>query len=389
MLQFLLCVVLTTSLFAPNFVCDADKSNHEYMTAWCASAEAGRLKKEHALVSHDAVFNSFLYAFVLHEEVETLLRNRPHFDYVGKTIKEPLPEAIAGEEDAHKEERVLCKKAREEQEAVYNAWLESFQVVLAKFSARIIKNPHHVCPSALVIRFDAFPQYVVKMRARNGYRLGFYDAHGCLSCAVPGTKISELEFPTQLVARVLYAEEIKAFLKAYGIRNIQIPNKYLFVFPGHEDKPLDDENLFVVADFVSFKPEYQEPFINLLRAAYATYKLSEKKDSSDPLHKLLTNLFRVADGCALWDFSAGSGNFVFTFNDAGDPTVVFLDTERPAFGGSNPLYFFHKNDQECESNAGVGRNMLVELFTANADDFENAKSESDASKSGSAEVKPA
>jgi|GEM_PF-2029147 len=364
MLQLLLCALLATSLFAPNFVCDADKANHEYMTAWCASSEADRLKKEHALVLHDSVFNSFLNAFVLHEEVSALLASRPHFDYAGKTIKDRLPEPKDGEEDAFKEERELHLKAKEEQEAVYNAWLEAFQAALAKFSAHILKNPHHECPTALVIQFDAFPQYVVKMRARNGYRLGFYDEHGCLSCAVPGTKISEFEFPAQLVARVLYAEEIKAFLAAYTIKNIQIPNKYLFVFPGHEDKPLNDENLFVVADFVSFKPEYQDAFLALVRAAYVTYKSSETRDLSDPFHKMLINLFRVVDGCALWDFSEGAGNFVFTFNDSGHPTVVFLDTERPAFGGSNPLYFFHKNDQECESNAGVGRNMLVDLLTA-------------------------
>lgn len=361
--SLLLSLFFILSVGAANFICDVDQQNYVYMQAWCASSEADRLKKEYALATQDPAFQTFLTNFVSNNVVAALLANRPSFDYAGKSIQEPFSEPKEGEEDAFKEERAQQKQAKEENEKTYNVWFSAFEGVLKEFSGHIIKNPHHEFPTALVVRFDAFPQYVVKMRARNGYRLGFYDAEGRLSCAVPGTKISEYPFPAQLVARVLYAEKIKAFLTANGITNIQVPNKYLFVFPGHEQEPLDDVNLFVVADFVPFKEEYQENLLELVREAYAHYKTSEKQDATDPLQSMLTNLFKVVDACALWDFNEGAGNFVFTFNQAGQPTIVFLDTERPAFGGGNPLFFFHHGEEEKTSNAGVGRKALDEIFS--------------------------
>ena len=367
MLRILLSALLVTSLSAASFVCDTDRANNEYMAAWCSSTEAERLKSDYSLASHDGTFASFLNAFATHEDVVKMLASRPQFDYAGKTIQESLPELKEGEGDEFKEERAQRKAVKDEQEALYNAWVESLEAVLTTFSAQVLKDHHHVCPSTVVIRFDAFPQYVVKMRARNGYRLGFYDEEGRYSCAVPATRISEYEFPAQLASHVLYAEKTQAFLAAHSITNVQVPNHYLFVLPGHESAVLDDANLFLVADFVPFKEEYQEGLFKLVCAAYASYKSSEGQVQNDPIHSMLANLFKVIEGCSLWDFYVHAGNFALTFNEAGLPTFVFLRMERPAFGGGNPLYFFHKNDEECASNASVGLSKLAELFTPPAE----------------------
>ena len=201
------------------------------------------------------------------------------------------------------------------------------------------------------------------MRAKNTYRLGYYDKVGTLGLAGPGMLVSEFEFPLQEVSRVLYAEKISLFLAKQGYKNLVCPKKFLFVLPGFEKTPLDDKHLFIVVDKVSFEPSLQNQLLFNLKAAYKKYITEGQRDLSDSYQLLLDNLFKTVLAAGLWNVSLNSQNTVLLLSETGDPVLAFLDLERPPLGAANPMKFFHEDQDECLLNGRLGMASLIQVLT--------------------------
>jgi len=340
------------ALVAENFVCDEDKQAYEHIVSWQQSGDAKELIKTKNIKERDPLFNSFLTLFVSHPTVRELLKNRPHDNYANVSI--PTADEVTAEAD---------DKANEP-EVAYLAWKDSFEQALGLFSGHIIEHSIHKTPSTLVFWFDAFPQFVVKMRVKNGYRLGFYDAEGKMCCAVPGCSVSEFDFPVQEVSRVLCASEVQSYAIEKGYSNIVVPTTLLFIFPGSEDELLNDESLFVVQDRFVYSSDEQKELLGLLKKAMLSFILNQGFDRSNSYELLLANFLDVVKNCGLWDFSLRSCNFILSCDENKNPTIVLLDLERPAFGGGNPLYFFHKNTAEVASSARAGVENLAKMLLA-------------------------
>jgi hypothetical protein len=352
---FLLAMLFSTCLVAQNFICEQDRQAHEYIVQWASSDKAKALATEKNISIENAAFNIFLQNFVRDEQVAYALANRPEYDFKDLTVQDESSEEYA------------IRQAQEEQ--MYLNWRALFQVQLERFGGHVIENPTKKCPDTIVFWFDAFSQFIIKMRATNTYRLGFYNPSGDLGCAIPGMYISEYEFPLQEVSRVLYADQVGKILKEKEYTDLVSPRKFLFIFPGFEQAPLDDKHLFVVADRIQFDPLAQKDLFSSLRSAYREYVLAAEPDLSDPHQKLLHHLFDVVMSAGLWDVSSKTQNTVLCLNDQGNPVLAFLDLERPPFGAGNPIYFFHENDEECMLNGRMGMQSMIDLLVEPEEDF--------------------
>lgn len=361
--------VQANSSFAENlsekltFCSPVEQQHYEYIHTWAQSDEALALWQNRAIHRHNLGFNDFLTSFVNDAVIRDILDRRVHIDFTGRKIITPK-EPVDGEDIVDEEPSAEQKLLR--------AWLGEFQSAIEVWGAKIYANPSHEEPGTVVFSFDMYPEYVVKCLAWNRYHLGCYDDNGLYSCCVPGCTISGYDFPLQLVSRVLYSEEIKRFVVDHKIENVYVPEKWLYIFPWAQGLPFHDKNLFVIAQKINFTRENQEMLLYDLKGsdAVVTKEMLLEKAANLNDHSVLANMVRVIVGVGVWDFSIEAENFVLLqrSENCGDLAAVFIDTDRPAFGGGNPLYFFHKKapgdviSGEMLSNGRVGLNGLVDLL---------------------------
>lgn len=154
---------------------------------------------------------------------------------------------------------------------------------------------------------------------------------------------------------------------------MSVPEKWLYIFPEAKHAPLNDKNLFVVAQRISFDADLQKDlfkkYLNCFSGPVTPEMLFNKSaDIND--HSLLANLVRVIIAAGVWDFTLGAENFVLVQSDDSSDAAkaFFIDVDRPAFGGGNPFNFFHKKDrgqatsEEIAFNARVGLAGLAVLL---------------------------
>lgn len=338
------------------FRCAAEQKHFEHMQAWVCSDDAQNLKQERSIQVYDGAFAEFLNVFVTHSRVKDLLDRRVHINFMGRTLSKDLVGLMITEEE---HERI--KK-----------WYAEFKELLSVLGATFYENPSHAEPGTAVFSFSEFPQYVLKFRAWNVYPLGCYDAHGSYSCLVSGVRMSGYPFPVQVVSRILYSQEIKKFLEENAITNIRAPEKWLYVLPWALGLPLNDQHIFVVAEKIEFEKENQKRFLLSLKEPGEEISkealLQKAADQSNT--SILANMVRVMMSVGLFDICAGADNFVLCRQSQNSENLIliFIDTDRPAFGGGDPLCFFHKKDGESAispeviSNGLVGVGALVDLF---------------------------
>ncbi|MBM3894645.1 hypothetical protein FJ366_03580 [Candidatus Dependentiae bacterium] len=342
-MKFLLIALLSFQLCAVEFVCEEDKQAYEYICNWAISDEALRIKQEKNIASDNPALNQFLRDLVLHPVMSEVLKQRPYFDY-------------------------SAQFSYREMQAIYFDWQKKFIDALTFFGGHLLPNPSSEWPETVAFLFDLFPGFIIKMRAKNSYRLGFYDSSGMFTFSDQSSMVSQIEFPLQEVSRLLYSEEVASVIAEKGYTAVHAPKKRLFIFPGYENAPLNDESIFVVAERVVFDENKHAECFGLMKAAYCRFIEDETSENQDPYKQLLNNFFEVVTECGLWDFSPQKHNFALWCDEKGMPHLTFMDLERPQFGGGNPLYFFHKNKDECSFNARVGLSNLMYMLSADEDD---------------------
>jgi hypothetical protein len=345
------------------FCCPTEQCQYHCMKAWASSAQALALRKDRALERHNSGFNSFLNTFVEDSRVRNLLDKRIHINFNGRTAADLKEYKELADIMITAEERVAIR-----------TWFQEFSQLLGAFGGVIHRNAAHEEPGTVAFSFEKYPDYVVKCLAWNYYPLGCYDPSGRYSCLVPGCRISGYSFPLQLVSRVLYAQEINKFVTEHHIDDVAAPEKWLYIFPWASREPLSDANLFVVAERVEFKQGEQKQLLHILKkelgSVAATRELLVQKASDLDNHSLLAHMARVILAVGLYDFFPKTQNFVMcrSADPARGVRVVFTDTERPPFGGSDPLNFFHLPladggiSQEVVSNGRVGLDTLASFL---------------------------
>lgn len=345
-----------------------EAQHRSFLQKWSMSNAAKNLHKEFSLELHDPLFAAFLNEFASHKTVKKALKNRPYIDFTHRIAK-----------DVPNYKELIEIMISEDERKEIKMWFEGFAKILETFNAHILPNTAHAEPGTIVFSFDKHPGYVVKCLAWNYYPLGCYDAQGNYSCLVPGCTISQHPFSLQLVSRILYAQEIKRCTKKHKIKNVRVPQKFLYLRPGTHKEPLRDENVFVVAEKINFNGNEQQELIKqhlLMPTTKITKEMLQQKAAHKNDHSLLANMARIILDVGLYDFSPQTQNFVMC-KDPKNPAeahVIFTDVERPPFGGSNPLYFFHTNKEEVATNARVGLEGLVALL--NEFDIKTNESES-------------
>jgi len=345
-------LLLASPLLSFNFISDVDQKNYESMVSWDSSVQAQEIKQTKNIRIIDADFALFLDLFVQNDEIKRLLESRPSYDYTNAVVPADV--------DSESEKEAVT----EDDKVLYLAWYESFKKAIESFGGTLFSTSSHESPATLCLMFENFPNYTVQFRASNAYRLGFYDEVGLLAgCANPGYRISEYEFPVQLVSHILYVDAINSFREENELFNVDVAQKYLYVFPGCEDMPLNDSSSFIVSENYPLS-DAQASCWDQLKIAYKKYLESGSFDESDEYQKLLCQLFAVIKAVGIWDISKNSKKMGFAESCRGEEKFIFLNLERPAFGGSNPGFFFQQNADEVESNAAVGLAALIKVLTA-------------------------
>ena len=339
-----LCLLLVGSVFGIQpadamfrsmrlFRCEDDRRQHEAMRVWTTGDDVARLRATRSLKAHNAEFTAFLNTFVSSDDVRAVLEARVYRDRLS------APTDV---------ERAALKVALLD-------WYKAFNVVLARYGS-VIASDVAEFPGTITFSFPDFPQYDVRCRAWNQFPLGFYSTPDGLSkdryCNPCGPHVASLyPFPAQLTSRLLYAEKIEACVSAMGVVNVAAAEKYVYEFPGDVEE-LDDHNLFIIADHVNFDPSFHDAEVARLKAAYADISVEGLRlmtaDGSD--HSLLANIVRVVCAAGLWEL-----NVKFVVGLDGQAVAVLEHTQRPAFGGGEPMNFFHKDlEVEVASNVCVG-----------------------------------
>lgn len=315
------------------------------MDAWMLT-QSPRVRETYGIEAANPDFAVKLNEFVVEPVVEGLLRARASWD-----------------------------------DAKLSEWLDAFKTALAPKGISLVSASR----LTLELRFDAFPQYRVLSRLK-AIPLGWYavepDGRPGYCCnPIPGNhfETSAFPFPLQLVSRILYAEEINAFVAAKGITNVRAAKHWLFEFPWH-DADLDDENLFVIVES-NFDVSAHADIVAGLKAEYPSYpKEALVALAADETNtSIMANLVRVISHSGLWNVKFDKQNPLFTVDTAtGDCVAILCNNERPASGGGKADKFFHecmgeRTDkprdpetglEEITSNAGIGLGSLVKLLAS-------------------------
>jgi hypothetical protein len=350
-------LLLASPIFSADFISAIDQKNHEAMVSWNNSAQAQEIQKSKNIRIVDQPLADFLDLFVQNEVIKTLLDSRPSYDYTNAVVPVDV--------DAETQKEEVVENNSNPEKVAYLAWYDSFKKAIEPFGGTLFPSSSHDCPATLGLKFESFPFYVIQFRAKNAYRLGFYDEGGMLAgCVNPGYRISEYEFPIQLLTRILYTDAIHLFRQKNELLNIDVTKKYLYVFPGCEDKSLNDSSLFIVSENYQLDDDAQAAHWIQLKAAYKKYLESGLLDENDQYQNILSELFAVIKSVGIWDISKNTKKMGFVESYSSGITFVFSDIERPAFGGSNPVFFFQQNAEEVASNAAVGLAALIKILTA-------------------------
>lgn len=170
----------------------------------------------------------------------------------------------------------------------------------------------------------------------------------------------------QNISRVFYNEKIRNALDGLDLKHIKDSlTEYLFHIPDHETK-LCDNNYIVIADRIEnlLTPQNNKRAFNEL--VYETdpeeWETNPKQGhwyaSSDKNADFLEEIVKIIQVAGLWDIN--ENNVFFTVMD----DIVFLNTQKPGFGGCNPNNFFHKDEIEVTRNGQCGFDGLHKLIAS-------------------------
>ncbi len=159
------------------------------------------------------------------------------------------------------------------------------------------------------------------------------------------------------MSRVLYAEEVEASIDSSGISSVAVPKHYIYEFPDGVEE-LDDHNLFIITDHVNFDSGFHDAVVAALKAEYADISVDALRAmAADATNvSLLANMVRVVCAAGLWEL-----NVKFVAAPDGSVVAFLTHMERPAFGGGEPVKFFHKDREgEVMSNVRVGLEWVAD-----------------------------
>ena len=293
--------------------CPAEGANIENMNSWCYENVSLKTAPGTSALYSLPDASAFLTGFVQDPEVSALLARRIEVDYSGE------PRSLSASERG----------------AIFE-WYTQFASVVTLFGGSVL-TPFSLekLPVILDLKFEAVDGYTVRVLARNGFPLGFYDALE-RNCIYYGSKaVSQYPFPAQLISTVLYAQRVNDLSKP-GIR---AANAYLFAFPGTEELPLDDWDVFVLEEDVPFSIEEQEAF------------------NADLLSREMPPVGEIGEAIRstrIFDVSCPE-TYVLTSD-----TVIFRNLQRPALGGADAATFPNIHGIQGNSNAAVGLVSLLE-----------------------------
>ena len=198
----------------------------------------------------------------------------------------------------------------------------------------------------LFIIYDLIPGFIVKIPS------GTFPSLPKVYDYFPGYTES-CTTPYQNISRVFYNEKLKKLIASEQLTHIKELKKYLYHIPGGSED-LCDDNYIVISEEV--KPLIQNPQgkMQFFKQVLSANGIVEEHE------ELITEFIQAITGAGLWDINASNIEIVLDKDEI--LKIVFIDTEKPGFGGSEDRHFFQHNHGEFVANSRAGMDGLCELL---------------------------